>query len=155
MTFGKIVTNPCIWATAVGIILFLLPFKLPSSLMEAIAMVGNMNSPLAMIILGAYMAKTNLLDMFGNRQAYVIAFLRLVLLPGLAMIPLSFMPAQYRQIALVILIGASAPVGALAPVFAQMFHKDTDQGAKIVSLSTILCVITMPLMIIVWEMMTA
>lgn len=153
VTLRKVITNPCIWATGAGIAVFLLPFKLPSSLMDAVAMVGNMNSPLAMIILGAYMAKTNLLDMFRSKRAYAISFFRLVLLPGLALIPLSLMPAQYRQIALVILIGASAPVGALAPVFAQMFHKNTEEGAQIVSLSTILCVITMPLMIILWEAM--
>lgn len=153
VTFAKIITNPCIWATAAGIVVFLLPFKLPSAIMEAVAMVGNMNSPLAMIILGSYMAKTNLFDMFRDRRAYVISFFRLMLLPGLALIPLSFTPARYSQIAMIILIGASAPVGALAPVFAQMFHKDTDEGAQIVSLSTILCVITMPLMIVLWEAM--
>lgn len=151
ITPQKIITNPCIWATAVGVAVFLLPFNFPSPLMEAVAMVGNMNSPLAMIILGAYMAKTDLVNMFRSRRAYVISFLRLVLLPGLALIPLSFTPAQYRQIALIILIGASAPVGALAPVFAQIFHKDTNEGAQIVSLSTILSIITMPLIIVIWE----
>ena len=41
---------------------------------------------------------------------------------------------------------------ALAPVFAQMFHRDISLGAEIVSLSTILCLFTLPIIIMLSEM---
>lgn len=144
VSFRKIVTNPCIWAVVLGIVVFLLPAKPPAPVMEAVSTLGSLNTPLAMLILGAYLARTNLLDMFRNKKAYLVSFFRLVLLPGLLLPVLMLMPAQYSRISVIILIGASAPVGALAPVFAQMYHRDTSEGAQTVCLSTLLCVVTMP-----------
>lgn len=149
----KLLTNPCIWAMAAGIIIFLLPVKPPAPLMEAVSMLGNLNTPLAMLVLGAYMAKTNLLDMFRNRKAYRVSFFRLVLLPGIELLALSLLPAAYERIGMIILLAAAAPVGALAPVFAQMYGRDTAEGAQIVSLSTILCIVTMPLLIMAAEVL--
>ncbi len=117
--------------------------------MDSVSMLSGLNSPLAMLILGAYMAKTNLLDMFRNKKAYVVSFYRLLLLPGLLLPLLLVMPVAYQRISQVILIGAASPVGALAPVFAQMFHRDTTEGAQMVCLSTILCLLTMPVLIMV------
>ncbi len=116
-------------------------------------MLGNLNTPLAMIVLGAYMAKTNLLDMFRNGKAYRISFFRLLLLPGLELVALSLLPEAYERIGMIILLAAAAPVGALAPVFAQMFGRDTTEGAQTVSLSTILSIITMPLIIMAAELL--
>ncbi len=149
----KLVTNPCIWAMLVGIIVFLLPVKPPAPIMDAVSMMGNLNTPLAMLVLGAYLAKTNLLDIFRSAKAYRISFYRLLLLPGVEMLLLSLLPDAYKQIGMIILLGAAAPVGALAPVFAQMYNRDTNEGAQIVSLSTILSIITMPLLIMAAEIL--
>ncbi|MCI8401606.1 MAG: AEC family transporter [Lachnospiraceae bacterium] len=151
VTFRKIITNPCIWAVFIGVIVFLLPVRLPLAVMEAVSMLGGLNTPLAMIVLGAYLAKTNLLDMFANKKAYYVSFCRLVLLPVLVMLAFKMLPSGYHRIGMIVLTGAAAPVGALAPVFAQMFHRDTNEGAQIVSLSTILCIVTMPVLIMVAE----
>ena len=44
-------------------------------------------------------------------------------------------------------IGASAPVGATATIFAAKFNRDTELSVRLVSLSTILSMITMPLIV--------
>ena len=147
VSFRKIITNPCIWAVLVGLGVFLLPVSLPSAVMEAVSTLGGLNTPLAMLILGTYLARTNLLDMFRNKKAYLISFNRLVLLPGLLLPIFMFLPGEYSRISTIILIAAAAPVGALAPVFAQMYHRDTADGAQTVCLSTIFCGVTMPLLL--------
>ena len=147
VTFRKVATNPCIWAMAVGVFVFLMPVKPPAPVMGAVSTLGALNTPLAMLVLGAYLGKTNLFDMFNNKKAYYISFCRLILLPGVALLAFKLLPQEYRGIGMIVLTGAAAPVGALAPVFAQMFHRDTDEGAQIVSLSTLFCILTMPILI--------
>ena len=144
VSFRKIITNPCIWAVVLGIVVFLLPVKPPAAIMEAVSTLGGLNTPLAMLVLGTYLSRTNLLDMFRNKRAYLISFYRLVLLPGLLLLVLMLLPKEYAQISMIILIAAAAPVGALAPVFAQMYNHDTSEGAQTVCLSTLLCIATMP-----------
>ena len=151
VTMKKIATNPCIWATVLGIGIFLCPLKPAAPLMEAVASLGSMNTPLAMLILGAYMAKSSISSLFRNKKAYWVCFVRLILIPGLLLVGLPFVPDAYATIRTVILVAASAPVGALAPVFAQMFGKDIQLGAEIVSLSTIFCLITMPVVLLAAE----
>lgn len=148
----KILYNPCIWAVVIGIVIFLLPVKPFTPIMESISTLGNMTTPLAMIILGAYMAKTNLLSLFTNKNAYLVSFYRLVVLPIILVFVFQFLPTQLHEVRTVLLIGASAPVAVLAPIFAQMYHKDIIYGSQIVCLSTILCLFTMPMMIMLSEM---
>ena len=47
----------------------------------------------------------------------------------------------------VAVIGASAPVGATTTIFAAKFNRDTDLSVRLVSLSTMLSMITMPFII--------
>ena len=150
VTTKKIITNPCIWAVLAGVVLFLLPTKPFTPIMESISMMGAMNTPLAMLVLGAYLAKENLSEIFTSGRIYVIAFYRLILLPLVYVFLFALLPVQYN-IKTIILIAVAAPVGSLAPVFAQMFHQDTGYGAKIVSLSTILSLISMPIILMISE----
>lgn len=152
VTFKKILTNPCIWAMVVGVLVFLLPQKPPMPVMEAVASLGSMNTPLAMLVLGAYLAKSPLIHMFKNIAAYRISVYRLVLIPAFLLAALSLVPDTFATIRTVILVSACAPSAALAPVFAQMFHRDISLGAEIVSLSTLLCLFTLPVVIMLSEM---
>lgn len=147
VSFKKIITNPCIWAIFIGLAVFLMPVKPFAPVMEAVSSMGSMTTPLAMVILGAYLAKNPLNEIFTNATAYRVSFYRLVLAPAVLFFFLGFLPERYHMIRMVILISCSAPVATLVPIFAQMFDRKTALGAQIVSLSTILCLITMPVLL--------
>ena len=145
----KVITNPCVWSVGVGLIVFLMPVKPFTPVMEAVSTLGAMTTPLAMIILGAYMAKTNLLKLFTNLKVYQVSLYRLILCPVIMIFVFKFVPEAYNEVRMVLLIAASAPVAVICPIFAQMFDKGTDYGSQIVCLSTIFCLVTMPAMLIV------
>ena len=105
-----------------------------------------------MLVLGAYLAKSPLIHMFKNRTAYHVSFVRLVLIPAALLAAFSLIPDSFATIRTVILVSAAAPSAVLAPVFAQMFDRDITLGAEIVSLSTILCLFTLPLVLLIAEM---
>ena len=151
-SFHKVATNPCVWAVMIGVVIFLLPVKPFTPVMEAVSTLGAMTTPLAMLILGAYMAKTNLLSLFTNLKVYQASIYRLILCPVIMIFLFKFVPASFSEVRMVLLIGGSAPVAVLTPIFAQMFNKGTDYGSQIVCLSTILCLFTMPAMMILAQM---
>ena len=57
------------------------------------------------------------------------------------------LPAEYLMIKLAVLIVASAPVGSNVAIFAQLFDQDYSRSVKEVCLSTLACIITMPILI--------
>jgi len=146
--------NPALIGTAIGLIVFVSPIKPIAPVADAIAKIGFMNTPLAMIVLGTFIAKSNLVEVFTNKAAYVVSFMRLIVVPLIILFGLKLVPNAYHDIKMVILIAASAPVGVMVAMFAQQYEGDYEYGARIVSLSTILCLFTIPGMLllsnIVW-----
>lgn len=152
VTVNKVITNPCILSMFIGLFVFVLPVNPFAPIMEAVAVLGSMNTPLAMLILGAYLAKSSIFEMFKNKQAYVVSFFRLFVFPMVILLLLSFVPEKYLEIKTIILVASAAPVGVMVAVFAQRFNRDFNYGAQIVSLSTILCLISIPTLLLISEM---
>lgn len=152
ITFKKIATNPCVISVILGVVIFIMPVKPALPIMEAVSSIGGLNTPLAMIVLGSHLAKSDITKIFGDKRVYSISFNRLILLPLIALGILYFVPNTYHEIKMVILIGTSAPTGATLPIFAQLFGRDTEYSARIVSVSTILSGITIPIIILLAQM---
>ena len=148
ITLKKVFTNPCVLAVFLGVILFLLPTKPYAPIMEAVSTMANLTTPLAMIILGAYLAKCNLIHIFTNKKVYIVSSLRLVILPLLALVLLTILPIQDETIKMVMLIVSSAPTAALLPIFCQMYDHDIVYGTEIVCFTTLASIITLPLIIL-------
>lgn len=143
----KIVTNPVVIGFVIGIVLFFLPVQLPGILTTVIGAISGMNAPLAMIILGIYLAQLPFREMFQGKQVFCCVLLRLVVIPLLSLAVLSLLPAEYNVIKLTVLIAAAAPVGSNVAIFAQMNGKDYTQAVKDICLSTVLCIITLPIIV--------
>lgn len=148
ITLKKVFTNPCVLAVFLGVILFLLPTKPYAPIMESVSTMANLTTPLAMIILGAYLAKCNLIHIFTNKKVYIVSSLRLVILPLLALVLLTILPIQDETIKMVMLIVSSAPTAALLPIFCQMYDHDIVYGTEIVCFTTLASIITLPLIIL-------
>ena len=139
----RAVLNPGILATAVGLPLFLLGIRLPPVVGSAVSFLGDMNTPLAMIVIGAQMAFADLRATFRDRRLYLAAFLKLAAMPALTLLvlyPLGLDPVLYS--ALIIL--AATPTGGTASMFAQQFERDAVAGAQVVTLTTLFSILTLP-----------
>lgn len=143
----KLRTNPIILSFCIGILLFFLPVSLPGELTAVIGTLAGMNGPLAMIVLGTYLAQIPLKTLFTDKISYRCAFVRLILIPAATMLLLATVPAKYHLIKLTILIAASAPVGSNVAIFAQLYGQDYTRSVKEVCLSTLFCTATLPILI--------
>lgn len=139
----KLIVNPGILGSAVGIALFLLDLRLPGPVGQGVEFLGSMNTPLAMVIIGAQMASADLPATFRNPRLYLAAALKLIALPLLTaavILPLSLDPVMY--IAVVIL--AATPTAGTTAMFSQLFHRDVATAAQLITLTNLCCLITLP-----------
>ena len=142
----KIITNPAVIAVFVGLMLFFTSTPLPGVLSSAIDGLADLNAGIAMIVLGCYLAQADLRSLLHARSMYLASALRLVAVPAIVISALVFVPLD-PVIKTMLLIGFSAPAGTVSAIFPQMFGGDYRFGAGVVSLSTLLSLITMPVML--------
>lgn len=147
----KIVTNPVLIGLAIGLLIFITKIQIPDLLSNCIAYIGSLNTPIAMIILGSYLAQTNVLQMFKEKRIYMDSAVRLVIISALTLVILSVFPQRYYMLKIVTLIAACTPIGSNVAIFAQLNNLDYTYAVKMVCLSTILSIVTMPLIIIASE----
>lgn len=153
VSVAKLRTNPILISFAIGLVLFFAPISLPSPLMGMVSTIASMNGPLAMIVLGCYLAQVPLKTIFLDARSYQCAAVRLVVIPCFTILLLCLVPAQYADIRMAVLLAASAPVGSNVAIFAQIYKADYGAAVKDVCLSTICSIATMPLIIAVAGML--
>ena len=142
----KITTNPIIISFLLGILLFFLPVELSEVLDSAVAAIASMNAPVAMIILGIYLAQMKLRDLFTDRAVYLCALMRLIVIPLATAAVLALIPGN-EMLKMSVLIVAATPVGSNVAIFAQMEGLDHTQAVKDICLSTVLCIVTIPVVV--------
>ena len=143
----KIVTNPIVIAVVIGIILFLIPVQVPPIATTAVSSIAVLNAPVAMIVLGVYLAQTKLTELFTTKIVYVATVVRLVVIPMLTIAVLSLFPSSFQDVRLAILISASAPIGTNVAIFAQLNGMDYTEAVKNICFSTLLSILAVPLII--------
>lgn len=143
-----VLLNPITVGTAAGVVLFVtgLGSRLPGVLGGAIGGLAALNSPIAMLVLGIYMAQTSLKETVMSPRLYVLSAVRLLLIPAVTLALLTPLPVDLTM-KYVILLGASAPVGANVAVYAQLYGKDYSYACRTVVLSTVLSILTLPVLV--------
>ena len=146
-----IAKNPVVIAIVIGIALFLSRLPVPGIVTSTLGYIAGMNTPVAMILMGTYMAKLpwrKLLD----RRAYGCVLLRLVVIPAVVLAVFWALPITNQNVALAAYLAAATPVGANICVFAQQYDCDYEFSVVTVCLSTVLSIVTVPLMVTLAQM---
>lgn len=146
MSPRKVLTNPSVIAVAVGVVLFFGSVSLEGVFQVTVADMGNLNTGLAMLVLGSYLAETDFRSILRNKNVYLTNVLRLLVVPLLTIALLAPLPIA-MEAKLVMLIAFAAPCGTTTAMFSQMFGGDYRFGAGLVSISTLLSMVTMPAML--------
>lgn len=138
-----VLLNPGIIAVWLGLVKML--FHIPISPVIGVSLrnVGNATMPLAMIIIGTILAEIDIRSIFIRSVSY-LSFVRLILLPGLTLVILKMMNMDPLIIAVSVLLTAM-PVGSTAAILAEKYGSDYEFGSKCVFHSTVLSLITVPL----------
>ena len=146
-----IAKNPVVIAIVIGIALFLSRLPVPGIVTSTLGYIAGMNTPVAMILMGTYMAKLpwrKLLD----KRAYGCVLFRLVVIPAVVLAVFWALPITNQNVALAAYLADATPVGANICVFAQQYDCDYEFSVVTVCLSTVLSIVTVPLMVSLAQM---
>ena len=140
--------NPGTVGIALGLPLFLTSTTLPTVLHDPIQHISNLNTPLAMIVIGFYLADARFAAYFRCVPALVASALRLLAIPAIVLAGLAAMKgmgvALDPTMAIALTASASAPVAAMDTMFASKYGRDVDVSVGLVAVTTILSILTMP-----------
>lgn len=146
----KIITNPNIIAVLFGIILFCMPFTLPEIIAKPIKLISDTNTAIAMVLLGILFANA---DFSSNNYVLRLAKLTFMRLVVCAIVNLVVLFAVYklvpnipdiRTMLFVVLICSMCPSGNSVPSLSCLFNKDTTYASLAVSITTIICIVSVP-----------
>ncbi len=128
---------------ALGIILF--DIRLPEFIKTAITYLGNITSPMALLAVGFALAGSKIRKIFGQPRLYVFSMIKLLLLP-LLLLPVIRLVIKDPQLRAVCLVMFGMPVGNMPLILGNQRGLDVTVCSAAIILSTILCVLTVPLL---------
>ena len=131
--------NPILWGIVLGLPFSLLQLPMPAAGDKVLSMLGNLASPLSLIVIGADFRWADALAK--KAPTLGAAFLKLVVLPALVVLPGAAL--GFRQDALVaLLVLAGTPSAVSSYIMAQNMGNDAVLANGIVAVTTLLSAVT-------------
>lgn len=142
----KIFSTPVI-ALLVSFLLILLQIKLPAFLLNTAKYLGNMTTPLAIILIGVILYSIDLKKIKWDRDLIWVMVGRFVISPLSILLVIYFIPVP-ELMRKVFIIQSSLPAMAQTAILASFYHTDVEYATLIVSVSTLASIITIPIFMI-------
>lgn len=146
ISWKSILLTPVNGAMVLGLLFYILQIPLPSALSTPITHLSNVTTPLSMLITGITLSGGEVKQIFCNRDAITASLMRLLILPLLTVAGLRLVPIDNPVFVGVMVVIMSMPAAAVGTILADTYGADTEFAAETVFLSSILCLVTIPLM---------
>lgn len=147
ISLKRVFINPGVIGTSIALILFFFSLSLPSPVHTAVQMLANLNSPLAMVVIGAFLTNVNFKSALLQKEIYLVSSVRLLAIPLIVIFILHWLNLP-EPLFKACVISASAPCAANVSLFASRFLKDTGLAGELVAFTTACSIITMPLLLL-------
>ncbi|MEA4815901.1 MAG: AEC family transporter [Lachnospiraceae bacterium] len=141
--FVKLLLTPLNASIVIGILLMLLRIKLPGIIGNSFGYIADTAVPMSMIYIGMVLGKDSVKSFLGDKQAYLLSAIRLLVLPLAAYVIFSFI-LKDKEILGTIVVTLAMPAPAMGAVFAGQFGADKEFASKVVFLTTLFCIVTIP-----------
>ena len=153
----KIILNINMISIFIGVVLFFTKIRLPEIIGNTLTSVGTMIGPASMIVTGMLFAGMNLKQIFANKRVYFITFLRLIAVPLIALVliklsNLASFSADGNKIMLIVFLAIITPSASTVTQMCQVYGNDSKYASAINVMTTLLSIITMPVMVMLFQM---
>ncbi|WP_418445780.1 AEC family transporter, partial [Anaerobutyricum hallii] len=152
----KIVLNINMISIAIGIVLFLTRIHLPEDINSTLSAVGGMIGPASMIVTGMLFAGMDFKQIFASKRVYFVTFLRLIVVPAIALVLIKFsylasLSSNGPKIMLIVFLAIITPSASTVTQMCQVYGNDSQYASAINVVTTLLAIITMPLMVMLFQ----
>ena len=148
MKVQRVLLNPGIISILIALPLYVLSIHIPSPASDVVGYLAAMNTPLSMIVVGVNLAAFSLRTIFSDKLVWLGVFARNILVPAIFVVLLGLLPID-PVARMAILISIATPVGAMLVIFSVRHDQDTQFATRLLCLSTLLCVVTLPLTLVI------
>lgn len=138
--------SPGIIASAMAVFIYFLEIPIPGVIANSCAMVGDMTTPLAMIIIGGTLANIKVKELFSGVRIYLFTIIKQVIIP-IVLFPLIAYFVKEPLILGITIVCISMPVANTAVLFAKEYGGDVELAAKSIFITTLVSVITIPFIV--------
>lgn len=140
----SVIRNPSVVAVLIGFIIMLTGIKFPIFIAKTISSIASCTTAISMFVVGSILADiewNNLLD----KKVLFFCSIRLIAYPFIVFIALTFVnaPTLIKAIAVIM---TGMPAGSTAAILAEQYECDAKFAAKLILVSTVLSVITIPIL---------
>lgn len=142
----KILLNPSIIAVFIGIIMLIFNIQLPVALSSSMKSIGSMTGPLSMIIIGVILSNVKIKKHLKDWTIYYGIFIKLIILPIIIYL-LFLLIGDISKAAITVIIMVAMPASAMTSIFAESYNKENQYAAILVSATTLLSLITVPIIL--------
>ncbi len=141
----KLIINTGTVISIIAIALYLADIPVPETTGSFFSYMGNACIPLSMLLIGGSLAQLDLREVFTDKNNYIYVFLRNILVPGIGILILRMLPFD-PTIVRICCLTTSMPIAALSGMLAEQYAHKGNYCNKMIAMSTVLSVITVPLL---------
>ncbi|MFC2541513.1 AEC family transporter [Neisseria sicca] len=158
LAWKTVLTNINILSIFIGVFMFACQIKLPHIIDNTLATVGGMIGPVAMLVAGMLIASLPLKEIVLSKRIYLVAFLRLMLIPLILLVfvkisGIAHLGGHSDTVVLISFLATVSPAASTVTQMAMVYGQNARKASAIYGITTLLCVITMPLMIALYQAM--
>ncbi len=146
----KMILNPPFISLLIALPLFFTKTTLPTVLANPVMILAKFTTPLCMIIVGMRFATETPIKLFTEPTAYLSASLKLVILPILAFLCVNWLPISYTMKATMFILFCCPSANVILSL-SEIAGNGQKSAANAVLLSTILCMVTIPLLLLLLQ----
>lgn len=146
LNFFHMILNPGVIGMILGLPIFLFRLQLPAIANSVVQGFAALNTPLAMVVIGIYVATASLKLQKGDGAVLVSLILRQLILP-LATLGILLLLRVPADVVMACMIPICAPPAANTVIFAAKFGGDVEFASRIMPIGTLFSIITMPLIL--------
>ncbi len=140
----KKILNVGVIACIITIILYFTKLRVPVVIENVANTLGNLTAPLSMMVIGDAMSQMKIKELITDTKLMLFTAIKLLVIPivGLLLVKQLGLSPMLTGVCLVML---STPVGSMTAMLAQQYDGNYELASKGVALTTLLSVITMPI----------
>ena len=137
-------TSPCIIASVIALVVALGHIRLPAIVGECAGFVGNLTTPLSLLVVGSLLAGLTVGKVFASPRLWALTVVRLLALPALLWLLLGWMNVEPPMVAGIAVILMAMPTAVNGSMLSMEYGGDTECMAQITFLTTLVSIITIP-----------
>ncbi len=144
----KNLINPGLISVIIGLIIFIFSIPVHPVIKSSLTGLAALNTPIPMIIVGFFISQCNLKNVFTTKACYPVGALRLIVLPVISLLIMYFCGVRGDML-VSMMIAAATPTAAITTMFSVLFNADNNLSVNLVTFTTLVSIITMPIIIAV------